>query len=159
MKKFEESVTALLDTIALQIATNETRSKSYGIEGLEIGDKFTLTADSNGKLVTGGEFNGNKFLRFNCTGDRNNVSFTSLFGTSKPRKYFGEKSKFDPELADGLTPTQALATCWKPSYRSEDEILAHIEEFAGKTFECIGKCEDELTFDNPRTLYLFKEVK
>ena len=159
MRKFENSVTALLDTKAIEIATSDNRSKTYGVEGLEIGDKFTICKDSNGKLVTGGEFNSNNYLRFNTTGDRANISFTSLFGTSKPRKYFGEKSKFDFQLANNMTSAQALETCWKPEYRNEEDIIAHIEEYEGRTFECIGLCEDEITFDNPRTLYLFREIK
>lgn len=159
MRKFEENVTALLDKKANEIATSETRSKVYGVEGLEIGDKFTICKDSNGKLVTGGEFNSNNYLRFNTTGDRANISFTSLFGTSKPRKYFGAKSKFDFQLADNMTSEQALDTCWKPEYRNEEDIIAHIAEYEGRTFECIGRCEDEITFDNSRTLYLFREVK
>lgn len=50
------SVQNLFDTKAIEIFNKEGRTKSYGVEGLAVGDTFKLVA-KDGKLVEGAEFN------------------------------------------------------------------------------------------------------
>lgn len=138
------SVQNLFDTKAIEIFNKEGRTKSYGVEGLAVGDTFKLVA-KDGKLVEGAEFNENVYLRLNCEGDRANISVTSLLGTSKPRKYFKEENEL--ELADGYTLEKVLVDAWKPESRQEKEILPILaKEYLGKTFKCVASCEYYVTF-------------
>ncbi len=138
------SVASLFDANAVAIFNIEGRTKSYGIEGLSVGDTFKLVT-KDGVLVEGAEFNENKYLRLNCEGDRANISVTSLLGTSKPRKYF--KGDNELELAEGYTLEKALNDAWKPESRQEKEILPILAKvYLNKTFKCIASCEYYVTY-------------
>lgn len=139
-----ESVKALFNESAVAILNKEGRNKSYGVEGLTVGDTFKLVA-RDGKLVEGAEFNGNDYLRLNCEGDRFNISVTSLLGTSKPRKYFKKENEL--ELAEDYTLSKVLADAWKPESRQEKEILPILaQNYIGKTFKCVASCEYYVTY-------------
>ena len=163
-KSFSENVTNILDAAALAIVKNESRNKVYGVEGLEPGDRFTIVANENGKVATGHEFNGNNYLRLNCVGDRSNISFTSLLGTAKVKKYFAS-AKYKPTFAEGYDSAKAIADAWAPKSRNEAEFLESVPDLVGTQFECIASVVDDQTFadasGNPqeRTLYLFRVIK
>lgn len=65
-------------------------NKMVNAEGLEVGDVFTITGISP-EL---GEFNGNSYVNFQCTGARDTISLGKLLGTAKVSKYF------TPEVAE-----------------------------------------------------------
>lgn len=154
---------SLIDEKAAEILANENRSKMYGVEGLEVGDQFTLTPDAKGKLVLGGTYGSKDFLRFACKGDRATISASALLGPSKPRKYFGENAKVEEkELFEDWDFNKVLAECWKPETRDEKEIIPYIvANFVGAKFTCIAACTYKADFDNSGQMqdahyYLFK---
>lgn len=155
----EQEIKTLLDENAAAMLNDANRSKVYGAESLEPGDIITILPNAEGKLFTGGEYNGNKFLRILCSGDRANVSVSALLGTSKPRKYFATAG-YSPEFAEGYDSDKALAEAWKPEARNEKEIVPILcKNYIGAKFTCIAHVEYTANFQGVESqahFYLFK---
>lgn len=155
----EQEMNSLFDEKAAAMLKDESRIKVYGIEGLSVGDKFTITPNEAGQVIVAGEYNSTDFLRVLCTGDRANISMTALLGTSKPNKYFNSDG-YKPEFMDGYTAEKAIAEAWKPESRIEKEIAPTIaKNYVGATFTCIASCQYAAIIqevERPMTTYLFK---
>lgn len=158
----EQEIDKLLDKEAAALLKDEKRVKVYGSEGLAIGDEITIQPDAEGRLFIGGEYNGNKFIRILCTGDRANIPVSTLLGTAKPRKYFASEG-FNPEFADGYTAANILSEAWQPEARNEKEIIPILaKEYIGVKFVVIAHVEYTAVFDHvetPAHFYLFKRIK
>lgn len=154
----------LCDESAKTLLETEGRHHIYGVDRLEPGDEFVLTPVSQGAkktLVTAREYNGNKYLNFYCTGDREIISFTALFGTPKVRKFFGPDSEFSPKFIKGKTFADYDGKYYKAPYKKEDDLKEHLDEFVGVRFRCVASCVDDKTFPNstPQTRYMFEKIE
>lgn len=159
----------LCDESAKTLLETEGRHHIYGVDRLEPGDEFIITpvsyTDAEGKpkevMVTAREYNSNKYLNFYCTGDREIISFTALFGTPKVRKFFGPDSVFSPTFIKGKTFADYENSYFKAPYKKEDDLKEHLDEFKGRRFRCVASCVDDKTFPDstPQTRYMFEEIK
>lgn len=158
----EQEMKTLFDDEAAALLKDEKRVKVYGAEGLEVGDEIVIQPNAEGKLFIGGEYNGNKFMRINCVGDRANVSVSTLLGTAKPRKYFASEG-YSPEFAEGYNAENILSEAWQPEARNEKEIIPILaKEYIGDKFVVIAHVEYTAVFDHvetPAHFYLFKRIK
>ena len=111
---------------------------------LKVGDVITirgLNPEISCSVINGME---RKWITVDCTGAVNNIALSTLVGTMKVVKYFGEKIAFDPRRLD-LPHTKK-------------EAAMAIMNIVGKTYEVVAKRTVFLEkYGNDKTFYVFFE--
>lgn len=113
-----------------QFVTYDVKKNVYGREGLEVGDKITLTDFVCQSDVI--DEKTQKWLAVSTTGDADSISLKSLIGTQKRAKYFDAERK-QTTFASDFDVTEALTL---PDEKKA-AVLA-IQKLMGVTLQCVA---------------------